>query len=403
MHASLPSTPVLPRTLSTRQFYWLLILPAVVMMAGFYVYPLLKVLWKTARISLITTATTPLLGYVVAYAMVHASAGQLRWLTFFVLLPLWISVLVRAFAWVTLLRSNGLINTGLQQLDLIDAPIALLRNEIGVMIGMVHYMIPFAVLPLYAKLRGIDLRLVAAARGLGASAWQAFARVFLPLSMPGIVGAGVLVFIFSLGFYVTPAILGGGRVLMVSEYIGVQILNTIRWRLASRSSEWVRSFMLLPLVVPSIVYAIGVYRLFVELRLLDSFTGVVLTHIVTGLPYVVITVSASFATFDPRLEQAARNLGASLWQTVRRVIVPNIMPGVASGAIFAFIHSWDETVIVLFVAGRSVYTLPRRMWNDINENLDPVIAAVAVGLIFVTLLMLLAELALRARRSRTAA
>jgi putative spermidine/putrescine transport system permease protein len=249
-----------PRTLSTRQFYWLLVLPAVLMMAGFYVYPLVKVLWisvtepqlglqnyerlftsesvqrvlwVTARISLITSAITLVLGYVVAYAMVHSSEGQLRWLTFFVLLPLWISVLVRAFAWVTLLRSNGIINSGLMHLGVISEPIPLLRNELGVMIGMVHYMIPFAVLPLYANMRGIDLRLVAAARGLGANAWQAFGRVFLPLSMPGIVGAGVLVFIFSLGFYVTPAILGGGRVLLVSEYIGVQILNTIRWGLAT--------------------------------------------------------------------------------------------------------------------------------------------------------------------------
>ncbi len=254
------TTATATRTLSTRQFYWLLIAPAVLMMAMFYLYPLFKVLWisvtepqpglgnyerlftsesvqrvlyVTARICVITTAITLLLGYLVAYAMVHSSAAQLRWLTFFVLLPLWISVLVRAFAWVTLLRSNGLINTTLQQLGIIDEPLALLRNELGVMIGMVHYMIPFAVLPLYANMRGIDLRLVAAARGLGASAWQAFARVFLPLSKPGIVGAGVLVFIFSLGFYVTPAILGGGRVLMVSEYIGVQILNTIRWGLGA--------------------------------------------------------------------------------------------------------------------------------------------------------------------------
>ncbi len=254
------TTATATRTLSTRQFYWLLIAPAVLMMAMFYLYPLFKVLWisvtepqpglgnyerlftsesvqrvlyVTARICVITTAITLLLGYLVAYAMAHSSAAQLRWLTFFVLLPLWISVLVRAFAWVTLLRSNGLINTTLQQLGIIDEPLALLRNELGVMIGMVHYMIPFAVLPLYANMRGIDLRLVAAARGLGASASQAFARVFLPLSKPGIVGAGVLVFIFSLGFYVTPAILGGGRVLMVSEYIGVQILNTIRWGLGA--------------------------------------------------------------------------------------------------------------------------------------------------------------------------
>jgi putative spermidine/putrescine transport system permease protein len=172
------------------------------------------------------------------------------------------------------------------------------------------------------------------------------------------------------------------------------------WRLSSRLSEGVRTLMLLPIVIPSIVYSLGIYRMFVDLELIDTVLGVVLAHVVTGIPYVVITVSASLANFDPRLEQAARSLGASLTQTVRRVIIPNIMPGVLSGAIFAFIHSWDETVIVLFIAGRSVYTLPRRMWADINENLDPIIAAVAVMLIFVTLALLAVELTLRARRAR---
>lgn len=172
------------------------------------------------------------------------------------------------------------------------------------------------------------------------------------------------------------------------------------WRLSSRLSEGVRTLMLLPIVIPSIVYSLGIYRFFVDLELIDTTLGVVLAHAVTGIPYVVITVSASLANFDPRLEQAARSLGASLSQTVRKVIVPNIMPGVLSGAIFAFIHSWDETVIVLFIAGRSVYTLPRRMWADINENLDPIIAAVAVMLIFVTLALLAIELMLRARRAR---
>ncbi len=246
--------------MTTRQFYWLLIAPAAVLMTGFYFYPLAKVLWisvtepqpglgnyallassesvqkvllTTLRICVVTTAITLVAGYVVAYAMVHAGGRELRWLTFFVLLPLWISVLVRAFAWVTLLRSNGLINQGLQGLGLIAEPLALVRNEFGVGLGMVHYMIPFAVLPLYANMRSIDLRLVAAARGLGASPWAAFRRVFLPLSLPGIVGAGVLVFIFSLGFYVTPAILGGGRVFMVAEYIGVQITHVLRWGLGT--------------------------------------------------------------------------------------------------------------------------------------------------------------------------
>ncbi len=171
------------------------------------------------------------------------------------------------------------------------------------------------------------------------------------------------------------------------------------WRLSSRLSEGVRALMLLPIVVPSIVYSLGVYRMFVDMGLIDSFAGVVLAHVVTGIPYVVITVSASLASFDPRLEQAARSLGASLGQTVWRVILPNITPGILSGAIFAFIHSWDETVIVLFIAGRTVYTLPRRIWNDINENLDPIIAAVAVLMIAVTLVLLFAELSLRKRRS----
>ena len=246
--------------LSVRTFYWLLVIPALLAMLAFYFFPLARVLWisvteprpgldnyallwtsesvqkvllVTARLCVITTTVTLLLGYVVAYAMVHARGRQLRWLTFFVLLPLWVSVLVRAFAWVTLLRSNGLVNQALLGLGLVDEPLALVRNELGVAIGMIHYMIPFAVLPLYANMQGIDLRLIAAARGLGASRGQAFRSVFLPLSLPGLVGAGVLVSIFSLGFYVTPAILGGGRVFMISEYIAVQILNVIRWGLGA--------------------------------------------------------------------------------------------------------------------------------------------------------------------------
>ena len=246
--------------LSVRAFYWLLVIPALAAMLAFYFFPLARVLWisvteprpgldnyallltsasvhrmllVTARLCVITTIVTLLLGYVVAYAMAHARGRQLRWLTFFVLLPLWVSVLVRAFAWVTLLRGNGLVNQGLLALGVIGEPLALVRNELGVAVGMIHYMIPFAVLPLYANMQGIDLKLVAAARGLGASPRQAFMRVFLPLSLPGLVGAGVLVFIFSLGFYVTPAILGGGRVFMIAEYIGVQILTVLRWGLGA--------------------------------------------------------------------------------------------------------------------------------------------------------------------------
>jgi len=171
------------------------------------------------------------------------------------------------------------------------------------------------------------------------------------------------------------------------------------WRLARRSTEFIRALMLLPLIIPSIVYAIGLYRYFAWAGLLDTFLGVALAHGVTGVPYVIVTVSTALAAFDPRLEQASRGMGASLRQTLTWVILPRIMPGIVSGAIFAFIHSWDELLIVLFIASRNVYTLPRRIWNGINENLDPTMAAVAVLLVVMTLALLLLDMTLRRRRA----
>ncbi|MFI5024898.1 MAG: ABC transporter permease [Alphaproteobacteria bacterium] len=165
------------------------------------------------------------------------------------------------------------------------------------------------------------------------------------------------------------------------------------WRVNTRATEVVRVLMLVPLIVPTIVYALGIYRLWISLRMLDTYTGVILAHGVTAIPYVVITVSTALANFDARLEQAARNLGASVGQALRRVILPNILPGVVSGAIFAFIHSWDELVIVLFIASRTIFTLPRRIWDGINDNIDPTMAAVAVVLILVTLALLALDLA----------
>lgn len=170
------------------------------------------------------------------------------------------------------------------------------------------------------------------------------------------------------------------------------------WRISTRATELIRALMLLPLIIPSIVYAIGLYRYFGPLDLLDRFLGVVIAHGVTGIPYVVITVSTALAAFDPRLEQAARSMGASLSQTLRWVILPRIAPGIFSGGIFAFIHSWDELVMVLFIASRDVFTLPRRIWDGINENVDPAIAAVAMILILFTLILLMLDQLVRRRR-----
>lgn len=174
------------------------------------------------------------------------------------------------------------------------------------------------------------------------------------------------------------------------------------WRLGTPWARAVQALMLVPIVVPSIVYALGLYRTYAWLGLLDTLPGVVLAHAVTGVPYVVVIVSAALANFDLRLEQAARSLGAGAGQALRRVILPNLRPAILSGAIFAFIHSWDELVLVLFIAGRRVFTLPRRMWDGINDNLDPTLAAVAVLLVALSAALLFLDLWLRRGREENA-
>ena len=160
------------------------------------------------------------------------------------------------------------------------------------------------------------------------------------------------------------------------------------WRMPGRWTQLVLAFMLVPIVVPTVVYALGLYRVYARIGLLDTFTGVIVAHATIGLPFVVITVAANLTSFDPKLEQASCNLGANAWQTLRLVVLPNIMPGILSGAAFAFVGSWDELVIVLFIAGRRVHTLPREIWAGLRESLDPTIAAVATLLVAVTLLVL---------------
>ncbi len=158
------------------------------------------------------------------------------------------------------------------------------------------------------------------------------------------------------------------------------------WRVTSRYSEVVRAFLLLPLIIPQIISAMAFYRLWIPMGLIDSYLGLILAHTILATPMVLITVSASLANFDPKLEQASKNLGASNWTTMRRVILPSVRPGVYAGALFAFILSWDEIVVTLFISKFSVYTLPRRMWNGIRENTDPTVAAAAVVLIGITIL-----------------
>ena len=166
---------------------------------------LARILWTTFRTCAITTVFSVGIGYCLAYAMVHAHRKNQNIMLTLLLISFWISVLVRTFAWLMLLGHNGLVNNGMEAIGLIDRPVRFMRNELGVLIGMVHYMVPYAVLPLMANMQTLDPRVMAASRNLGASGAQTFRRIYLPLTIPGLVASSLLVFILSLGFYVTPA------------------------------------------------------------------------------------------------------------------------------------------------------------------------------------------------------
>jgi len=163
------------------------------------------------------------------------------------------------------------------------------------------------------------------------------------------------------------------------------------WRISSRLSEFVRMLMLAPMIVPTIVHALGFYQGWVQFGLIDTYSGLILAHAMKGMPYVVISVSAALANVDLRLEQAARNLGATMLQTLRMVIVPAARPGILAGAVFAFAISWDELVVNLFITSRNVYTLPRKIWDGIQDNINPAVAAVATLMILLTVLIMVAR------------
>ncbi len=192
-----------------------------------------RVLLRTLRVCVAVTLLAVASAYLLAYVYVRGSQRQQLLIELCVLLPFWISVLIRAFGWLALLRSNGFLNAWLMSLGAIDAPLLLVRNEIGVVIGMVHFMIPFAVFPIAASLRQVDERALLAARGLGAGRLRSFWTVLLPMTAPGILGATLIVFVFALGFFITPAILGGGRAVMVAEYAYLQMFQTAQWGLGA--------------------------------------------------------------------------------------------------------------------------------------------------------------------------
>ena len=193
----------------------------------------LRIFLTTFKISLLTTFFCILLGYPLAYFMSQLSRKWANICMVGVLIPFWTSLLVRTYAWLVLLQKKGLLNNIALDLGLISEPIKIVHNTTGTLIGMVHIMLPFLILPLYANMRAIDKDCLKAASSLGATPTRAFWTVFFPLSLPGLFAGLLIVFVLCLGFYVTPAILGGGRVIMAAMKISSNIELYFNWGAAS--------------------------------------------------------------------------------------------------------------------------------------------------------------------------
>jgi putative spermidine/putrescine transport system permease protein len=257
----------------------LLVLPATLFLVAFFVVPLLdvsirsvteppdaglsnytrffeqeanlRVLTNTFWIATLTTLVCLVVGFPFAYLMTAVPGRIAGLLLIAVLLPFWSSLLVRTFAWQVILRDTGLLNNFLMDLGLTREPLPLVRTTTGVIIGMSHILLPFMVLPIWAVLRRIDPEFSRAAANLGASPATAFRRVVLPLSLPGVLAGCLLVFVLALGFYITPALLGGPRDQMISQLIVEQVQRTLDWGFAAAMSVLLMAFTLVILFVAS--------------------------------------------------------------------------------------------------------------------------------------------------------
>ncbi|WP_439495290.1 ABC transporter permease subunit [Bosea sp. (in: a-proteobacteria)] len=494
-----------------------------------------SVLGTTLGIAGLVTVLAVIASYPLAYVMATVGPRMRGLLMLLVLLPFWTSALVRTTAWIILLQSNGVLNQLLTGTGLTSGPIAFIYNLSGVLIGMTHVLMPFVVLPLYAAFRNLELSTVQAAESLGAGPLTLFRRIILPLTAPGVVAGAMIVFMNAIGFYLTPALMGGPGQTMIAQMIATNINTDLNWPFAaalasvllvatvamlalfqrffglerlieggggkvgepftvtsrgrsaggwvaiacaalvaifliapivivfpmslgsspflsfppeSYSLTWYENFFsagkwvsaltrslqiaalvvaisvtlgtlaalgvsrmrprwrstvetlfILPMIVPVIILAVGLYYLLAPTGLVGSIWAVTLGHVVLATPYVFITVRAALKSFDGNLELAALGLGAS-WPTMfRRVMLPGIAPGIAAGAIFAFITSFDDVIIALFLTNIRSRTLPKLMYEGVAHEIDPTIIAASCLIIIVTVLVLGANLLISRRKA----
>jgi putative spermidine/putrescine transport system permease protein len=209
----------------------------------------LRIFMNTFTVSAVVTVIAVLIGFPVAWMLAIMPSRWAAIVFAIILLSMWTNLLARTYAWMVLLQRTGLINKTLIGLGIIDEPLTLVNNLTGVTIGMVYIMLPFMILPLVGTLRAIDPMTLRAAALCGASPFQAFRRILLPLSLPGIAAGGLMVFVMSLGYFVTPALLGGTSNMMLAEMIAQTVQSLLNWGLGSAAA-----FVLL--VVTMVLYAV---------------------------------------------------------------------------------------------------------------------------------------------------
>ena len=208
--------------------------------------------WKaylnSIKVALISTLLCLLIGYPIAYAIARSSPASRNILMLLIVLPFWTSFLLRVYAWIGILKNNGLLNNLLMSLGIIDQPIQMLQTDFAVYVGIVYSYLPFMILPLYANLEKMDLTLLEAAADLGCKPWQGFLKITLPLSVPGIIAGCLLVFIPAVGEFVIPSLLGDPGMLMIGKVLWTEFFNNRDWPVASAVAIALLLFLVIPIM-----------------------------------------------------------------------------------------------------------------------------------------------------------
>jgi spermidine/putrescine transport system permease protein len=228
-----------------------------------FFYP--SVLIRTIRVSLETVALCLVMGYIPAYFFYRSKTRHKSLLMLLIMLPFWISFIIRTLSWINILGDTGLFNYLLIKFGILSEPLSLLYNEGAVLLGLIQYLLPFMILNIYVSLEGIDKSLLEAARSLGCTEWQAFREVTLPLSLPGVSAGCLLVFVLTSGTYLPPMILGGPGNDMIANLIFKRIIGTLDWPFGSAIS--VILLILLGIIINTYNRYLGINRIF------QSFKG----------------------------------------------------------------------------------------------------------------------------------